>query len=230
MATARGGVNVPISATWNGRALKQAESQLGGFKKSFGKAFMGIGAAAGAAVGVTALGNALVDMASAAAEDQKSVVALSKAMQNIGLGGATAQAEAFIKQTMLATGVVDDQLRPAFQKLATASGSLEDAQQGLTLGLDLQAAGYGDLGTVTKALSAAYAGNTTALSRLKLPLDAGILASKDMAKITAALTDLVGGPAAAAVSSPSSSEPSITGMGNSLPAEPGLRKGSVPAM
>lgn len=198
MAMNRGGVNVPVSATWNGRALKQAETQLGGFKKSFGKAFLGFGAAAGAALGVGALGRAIGDMASAAAEDQKSVVALAKAMQNIGLGTATKQAEAFIEQMMLATGVADDQLRPAFQKLATASGSIEDAQKGLTLGLDLQAAGYGELGTVTKALSAAYAGNTTALSRLKLPLDATLLASKDMTRITAALTDLVGGQAAAA--------------------------------
>lgn len=198
MAMNRGGVNVPVSATWNGRALKQAETQLGGFKKSFGKAFLGFGAAAGAALGVGALGRAIGDMASAAAEDQKSVVALAKAMQNIGLGTATKQAEAFIEQMMLATGVADDQLRPAFQKLATASGSVEDAQQGLILGLDLQAAGYGELGTVTKALSAAYGGNTTALSRLKLPLDANLLASKDMTRITAALTDLVGGQAAAA--------------------------------
>jgi hypothetical protein len=50
-----GGVNVPVSATWNGRALKTAESQLGSFRKSFGKAFLGMGAAAGAALGVGAL-------------------------------------------------------------------------------------------------------------------------------------------------------------------------------
>jgi hypothetical protein len=198
VATNRGGVNVPVSATWNGRALKQAESQLGGFKKSFSKTFMGLGAGLGAAVGIGALVNQMQEMATAAAEDQKSVVALSKAMSNIGFGAATTQAEAFISQMMLATGVADDQLRPAYQKLITASGSLESAQQGLTLGLDLQAAGYGELSGITKALSAAYAGNTTALSRLKLPLDASLLASKDMVKITAALSDLVGGQAAAA--------------------------------
>jgi hypothetical protein len=199
VVTNRGGVNVPVSATWNGRALKTAESQLTGFKRSFGKAFMGIGAAAGAAVGVAALGDALVGMAKSAAEDQKSVVALQTAMGNIGFGAATAQAEAFISALSLQTAVVDDDLRPAYQKLITASGSMEDAQQGLTLATDLQAAGYGDLSTITKALSGAYAGNTTALSRLKLPLDKAILASGDMKRITEELSSLVGGQASAAM-------------------------------
>lgn len=199
------GAGVHLYGDWDGSGVKRATKELTafqrqakGFSSGIGKSFAGIGATVGGALAFGALARGLQDMATAAAEDQKSVVALQTAMGNIGFGTATTQAESFIEKMMLATGVADDQLRPAFQKLITASGSMEDAQQGLTLAADLQAAGYGDLSTITKALSGAYAGNTTALSRLKLPLDKAVLASGDMARITQELTDLVGGQAAAA--------------------------------
>lgn len=198
MATNRGGVNVPISATWNGRALKQAESQLGSFKKSFGKAFMGIGAAAGAAVGVGALVDQMQQMALAAAEDQKSVVSLAKAMQNVGLGAATAQTEAFTKSLMLATGQSDELIRNGLQTLITATGDLEKAQSGVTLAMDISAATGRSLAEVTKALARGYSGSAVGLSRLGVGLDKALLASGDMATITAELERKFGGQAAAA--------------------------------
>lgn len=195
---ARGGVNVPVSATWNGKALKQAESQLSGFKKSFGKAFLGIGAGVGAAVGIGALGSALTDMAAAAAEDQKSVVSLGKALENVGIGFQQAQAEAFVKQMMLATGVADDQLRPALQTLVTATGDLAKSQSSLQVAMDVSAATGKDLSAVSAALAKGWSGSTTALSRLGAGIDKATLASGDMDKIMGILSKKFAGQAAAA--------------------------------
>lgn len=198
MAMNRGGVNVPVSATWNGRALKQAETQLGGFKKSFGKAFLGFGAAAGAAIGIGALGRAITDMASAAAEDQKSVVSLAKAMQNVGLAGATTQAEAFTKSLMLATGQSDELIRNGLQRMVTVTGDLEKSMSAVTLAQDISSATGRDLTAVTTALARGYAGNATGLSRLGVGLDKTLLKSGDMVKITEELSKKFGGQAAAA--------------------------------
>jgi hypothetical protein len=63
-------------------------------------------------------------------------------------------------------GILDDKLRPAYQTLAVATRDSNKAQQLLNLSLDISAATGKDLGSVTAALSRAYLGNTTALSRL----------------------------------------------------------------
>lgn len=201
MATNRGGVNVPVSATWNGRALKTAESQLTGFKRSFGKAFMGIGAAAGAAVGINALGDALASMASAAAEDQKSMLALSKSMTNMDMGAQVTVAEAYVKQLMLMSGVADDQLRPALQTILLATEDLATAQSGLSLALDISAATGRSVAEVSKALARGYSGSAVGLSRLGVGLDKALLASGDMARITDVLNKKFGGQAGLAAQS-----------------------------
>jgi hypothetical protein len=201
VATNRGGVNVPVSATWNGRALKTAESQLTGFKRSFGKAFMGIGAAAGAAVGINALGDALVNMASAAADDQKSMLALSKAMTNMDMGAQVSVAEDYVKQLMLMSGVADDQLRPSLQSILLATGDLAKAQAGLSLALDISAATGRDLNSVSLALAKGYSGSATGLARLGVGLDKALLKSGDMAAITEVLNRKFGGQAALAAQS-----------------------------
>ena len=98
----------------------------------------------------------------------------------------------------LATGVADDALRPAYQKLVTATDDVGEAQGALSLALDISKAGYGELESVSKALSSAYLGNTAALGRLKLPLDKNVIASGDMLRITEELAKVVGGQAAVA--------------------------------
>ncbi len=73
-----------------------------------------------------------------------------------------------ILQTSLATGVADDQLRPALQRLAVSTKSTEEAQKLLTLALDISKASGKDLETVTNALGRAQDGNVTSLGRLGL--------------------------------------------------------------
>jgi hypothetical protein len=178
--------NLVVSAVarWNGTALKKGERQLNSFQKStnmLAKAF----AAAFAVQKIAAFGKAAVK---AFAEDEKAARSLAITLQNTGNGFATIATEGFIRRMQQTYKVLDDDLRPAFQTLLTATGDLSTSQEALELALNISAGTGKDLASVTAALSKGYAGNTTALSRLGAGLDKALLATGDMDKITAALT------------------------------------------
>ena len=200
-----GGAKVRVKGDWNGQALKSAERDLGtfgknvdGFSKSVKGSFLGIGAAIGAAFSLDAVVNFMKGAAQAAMEDERSMVALAKAMENVGLAAQNAQVEGFIEELMLAKGVADDQLRPAFQQLVTVTGNVSESQKALSLALDISAGTGRDLQSVSQALSRAYTGQTTALQRLGTGIDLATLKSKDMDRITAALNERFQGQSAAA--------------------------------
>jgi hypothetical protein len=163
-----------------------------------GKAFAGVGAAIAATFTISTLTNFLKDATQAAIEDEKSMVSLAKAMENMGLAAQNAGVEQFVEQLMLATGVADDQLRPAMSRLLLVTGDVAESQRGLQLAMDIAAGTGRDLDSVTTALAKAYGGQTTALGRLGVGLDQATLRSKDMDLITGALSQKFEGQAAAA--------------------------------
>jgi hypothetical protein len=138
--------------------------------------------------------------AQAAAEDEAAAVKLAGALERTtGATAATVAAtEAWITAQGLAKGVSDDELRPAMARLASATGSVAEAQRATSLAMDIAAQSGKPLETVTKALASAYDGKTMALARLVPGLDKAALASKDMTVITGLLADKVGGAAAEA--------------------------------
>jgi hypothetical protein len=200
------GASVVATGRWNSGNLRQGaqqdlnylQSQANGFSKSVMSSFTGIGAALGGMFAATAVIDFFKQSAQAAMEDEKSMVALATAMDNVGLSAQNAKAEGLIQSMMLQTGIADDQLRPAYQKLVTVTKDVAEAQGLLQTALDLSAAGYGELTATSKALSAAANGNFTALQRLKVPIDQGALAAKDFDAAVASLNKTVGGQAAAA--------------------------------
>lgn len=202
---AGGGARVRVYGDWDPAGINKAKQdlssfdrQVSGFSGSISKSFMGVGAAIGAVFSVTAVADFLKSSAQAAIEDERSMVALAKAMENVGVASQNAGVEAFVTQLSLATGVADDRLRPALQKIVTATGDVAESQRALSLALDISAATGRDLDTVSQSLARAYSGQTTALGRLGVGLDQALLKSKDMDAITAALSDKFGGQAAAA--------------------------------
>lgn len=161
----------------------------------------GLSKAAGVAtVGLAAVGAVMVSGVKAAAEDSAAQAVLATAMKNAA-GASDAQVAAtedWISAQTAATGVTDDDLRPALGALVRATGDVGQAQKAAALAMDISAATGKDLTSVSEALAKGYAGNTTSLGRLVPGLDAATLATKDMDAITAALADKVGGSAAAA--------------------------------
>jgi hypothetical protein len=103
----------------------------------------------------------------------------------------------FVDQTQLATGVADDELRPALAGLVRFTGDAAKAQELLTLSIDASKATGKDLVAVSTAIGKAYDGNFTALKKLGVPLDENIIKTKDFKAAQEALTAQFGGAAAA---------------------------------
>jgi hypothetical protein len=155
------------------------------FGKKAALAFAAAGAAAGA-YAAKAIKNALDDEAA-----QRKLTETLKASTS-ATDAQIASVGAWIDKTSLAIGVTDDQLRPAFSRLARSTNDVEEAQKLLNLSLDIAAATGKPLETVSNALGKAYDGNAASLGRLGLGLDANLLKSKDTNAIMEQLTRTFG--------------------------------------
>ena len=164
---------------------------------AFGKKAAAAFAVATAAA-VAYAGKLAVDGVRAAIEDEAAQLRLANALK-AATGATDAQIKAtedMILQTSLATGVADDQLRPALQRLAVSTKDTEQAQRLLTLALDISKASGKDLETVTNALGRAQDGNVTSLGRLGLGLSKAELSTLTFTEVQQKLADLYGGAAA----------------------------------
>ena len=188
-------VKIDIAAEFTGnKAFKQAETTTQKLEKSvskLGKQLLGVFAAGK----LLAFGK---QAAKAFAADEKAARSLALALANTGNAFAAIEVEKFIGDLQRATGVLDDNLRPAFRTLLTATGNVKKSQDGLALALDIAAGTGRDLGAVSLALAKAYGGQTTALSRLGAGLSKATLASGDLDLITAELSKKFSGQALAA--------------------------------
>jgi hypothetical protein len=178
-------VVIDIAAEYTGnKAFKQAETASQKLEKSvakLGKQLLGVFAA-------TKLISFGKTAAKAFAADEKAARSLSLALANTGNAFRGIEVETFIADLQRATGVLDDNLRPAFRTLLTATGDVTKSQEGLKLALDIAAGTGKDLGSVSMALSKAYGGQTTALSRLGAGLSKATLKTGNMDEIIAELT------------------------------------------
>jgi hypothetical protein len=168
--------------------------KLGGFAKKAGAAFAVAGAAAGAYASKLA-----VDGVKAAIEDEKAQTQLALALEN-ATGATNAQIKATensILQMSLATGVADDDLRPALGRLVRSTGDITKAQDLLSTALDISAATGKPLEAVANSLGKAYDGNTAALGKLGVGLSAAELKTMSFEQVQTRLTELFGGAAAA---------------------------------
>ena len=190
-------VLIDIASEFTGKkAFKQAETSTEKLTKNVKKLAGAFGLAFGTAQ-ILAYGKASVK---AAAADQKAQQQLALALKNVGLERDAATSEALIQRLQSEYGIVDDLLRPAYQSLAIATRDTVESQRLLNLSLDISAATGKDLGSVTTALSRAYLGNNTALSRLGVGISKADLKTKSFYEVTTQLADTFKGSATAAAS------------------------------
>jgi hypothetical protein len=183
------------------KSLKTASGDVDSFGDKVGKAGAKIGAAfaaAAAAAGAAAIAIG-VEAVKAAIEDEKAQTQLALALEN-ATGATKAQiaaTEDSILQMSLATGVADDQLRPALARLVRSTGDTAKAQDLLAIALDISTATGKPLETVATALSKGFDGNTAALGKLGIGLSAAELKTMSFEQVQSKLSDLFGGAAAA---------------------------------
>jgi hypothetical protein len=174
-------------------AVETNSEKISAFGKKAAAAFA-VAAAAAVAYGT----KLAVDGVKAAIEDEQAQLRLAAALRSAtgATEGQIKATEDFILQTSLATGVADDQLRPAMQRLAVSTKDTEEAQRLLGLALDISKGRGLDLEQVANALGRAQDGNTASLGRLGLGLSKAELATLTFTEIQTKLSDLYGGAAA----------------------------------
>ena len=174
-------------------AVQSNSEKVSAFGKKAAAAFA-VAAAAAVAYGT----KLAIDGVKAAIEDEAAQLRLASALRTAtgATEGQIKATEDFILQTSLATGVADDSLRPAMQRLAVSTKDTGEAQRLLSLALDISKGKGIELETVANALGRAQDGNTMALGRLGLGLSKAELSTLTFTEVQAKLSELYGGAAA----------------------------------
>lgn len=187
------GIEIPIVSTYKDKGAKAAAKSLAVLTKSARALGIAFGAYQTLKFGKNAV--------KAFADDNKAAGALSKTLQNLGQSFAVLSTAGFIQNLQNTTGVLDDQLRPAFTTLVNATLDANKAQSLLAIALDTSAGTGADLQSVTDALAKAALGENTAIGKLGIGLSKAELKTMDLAKITDYLTKRFDGQAALAADS-----------------------------
>jgi len=133
------------------------------------------------------------------AEDQRAAALLSNQLKNLGLAYAAVDVESFISKLQAQTGILDDELRPAFAQLARVTGSVAQSQKLMAAAFDAsRGAGIGFMDAVD-TLSQAYVGNKRGLRQLNLGLTQAELAAMDFDQILNKITKHFKGAGAASL-------------------------------
>ena len=188
--------NLLVSATtrYDPKGLNKAKKHIVGFDKTIqdlGKTFAGVFSAQK----ILAYGKASVQ---AFIADDKAAKVLSRTLSNLGLAFADPSVKTFIGDLEKQYGVLDDFLRPAYQKLLTTTGDLVKSQDLLKTALDLSAQSGESVVSVASDLARAYSGNTKGLQKYGLGLTKAQLTAMSFEEILAKITEISKGQAAAA--------------------------------
>lgn len=196
---AKSAIKIPVVVTYNSKGTKETVKGLGSIEKSFKK--MGLARK----LTLTALATSITVFAkksvAAAVADDKAQKTLTQTLKNLGLSYAALPLTEFIDKLQRATGVSEELLRPAMQRLVRATGDVTKAQQLLNLSLDISASTGKSLDATSAALAKGFLGQNQALGLLGIGLTKTELQTKSFEDITKKLTILFAGQAGVAADS-----------------------------
>ena len=177
-------VRVDLVAEFVGKkAFKEADTATQKLTKNVKK----LAGAFGIAFSTRAIVNFSKASIKAFAEDDAAITVLRKNLKNLGLAYQSVNAENFIGKLEQQTGILDDELRPAYTKLSKVTLSTTKTQELMALAVDLARANGLEFSAVINTLSRAYVGNYKGLKQLNIGLTDADLATKDFAEIQAIL-------------------------------------------
>jgi len=179
MAAQSANLAVRIATVMDSAGLKKADKGISGLEKrarSLGKT-LGIALSVGA---ITAFGKSAVQ---AFMEDEKSAAMLANTIKNLGMELELPAIEKFIGNMETATGIADDELRPAMQALLSTFKDTAKAQNLLGLATEISRGSGQNLSTVIADLNKAYTGNYKGLKKYNLGLTDAELKTMGFTKI-----------------------------------------------
>ena len=189
-------LKIDIASVFSGKkAFAEAAKSTIGLNnqvKTLAKSYLGLFTA-------QRLGRGAFNAAKAFAADDKAARVLTQSLDNLGLAFADPSVKNFIADLEKQFGILDDQLRPAYQRLLTTTGDVAKSQQLLRTALDLSAASGADVVTVAGDLSKAYVGQTRSLAKYGIGLTQAELKAMDFEEVQTRINTLFGGQATVAV-------------------------------
>lgn len=184
----------PIITDYRDKGVKAAQ-----------KGFLGLEGSAkklGKAIGIAFTAREIVQFGKASVkafiDDEKAAKSLATQLGSLGMAIDTIGAESFIQNIQRTTGILDDELRPAYARLAAVTLSASKTQDILNLALDVSAGTGASLSATTDALAKAYQGNTRALGGLGVALSKTELQTSSFVQIQTRLAEIYKGQASAA--------------------------------
>lgn len=190
-------VAINIAAEFTGKpAFKKAETSVDRLEKRT----KNLGRTLTRTFGTAAIAAFARSSVKAFAEDDKAATALGTTLKNLNLayGSNIGTVNGYISRLEAQTGVLDDELRPAMDRLLRATGDVAKSQELLNLALDVAAGTGKSVTQVSQSLQKAYLGQTQALGRLGVGLSKAELTSSSFEEIQKRLTTLFAGQASAA--------------------------------
>jgi hypothetical protein len=186
-------IDINIGSKLDSKGFKQAETAVDKLNKNAKNLARTFGITFGASA-VLAYAKKSVK---AAAADQAAQASLAQTLKNLGFQNAATAASVndFISSLERQTGILDDELRPAMDRLLRATGSVTESQKLMNLALDVSAGTGKTLTQVSQSLQKAYLGQTQALGRLGVGLSKAELTSSNFEEISARLGVLFAGQA-----------------------------------
>ena len=186
---------INIIGQFQKKGFTEADKAFGKLEKSAKSLGRVIGVSLSAAA-ITAYSKKAISAANA---DIKSQRLLAVSLNNVGLAYAKVDVEQFIQRLQEQTGILDDELRPAFAQLAQITGSVRRSQELLGLAFDVSAGSGKDINSVVDILTKAFLGNTKGLKSLNLAYTDAELKAMDFNQVVTILSQQFAGQGAASV-------------------------------
>ena len=186
---------INIIGQFQKKGFTEADKAFGKLEKSAKSLGRVIGVSLSAAA-ITAYSKKAISAANA---DIKSQRLLAVSLNNVGLAYAKVDVEQFIQRLQEQTGILDDELRPAFAQLAQVTGSVRRSQELLGLAFDVSAGSGKDINSVVDILTKAFLGNTKGLKSLNLAYTDAELRAMDFNQVVTILSQQFAGQGAASV-------------------------------
>ena len=183
---------VKLTTEYDGKALNKGKKDLTDFERLTKKVGKSLGAAF-AIKKIAAFGESSVN---AFLESEKAGKALNQTLTNLGMAYKSPAIDMYLQKLSLQYGILDEELKPAYNSLLVATRNTATAQSILSTALDVSTGTGKDLGSVTAALSKAYLGNNTAIQKLGIGLTKAQLSGSSFVDIQKELNSIFAGQAA----------------------------------
>lgn len=183
-------LTIPIVAEFKGsKAFKEADTAAVNLQKTI----KNLGKSLGIAFSARAIYNYTKDATAGFIAEEKAVFALTNTMKNLGLAFAANDVNAYINQLSRASGVIDDQLRPAMQALLQVTGDVGMSQKALNVAIGASRISGFELTQVANDLAQAYVGNLKGLRKYNLGLTQGELKAMSFLQVQEKFAQVFGG-------------------------------------